>query len=1054
MKSINMRSRYRRRRTTDQARRLVLESLEHRNLLAADLEITDAFLVDRWNNRIAAPVEGELAFVRAEWRTTDLNPSQQYVVHYEMDGITVASGTLTGMSGTNLSFNWYRAVAFSAPGSHQVRVLVDGQNRIAEPNESNNEFIFSFTPTQTDLPEKMVFPIGGDPFQDWSIVNYTDVNINGGAQQDFRGGEFQYDGHDAFDITLPNFDRMDDGIPVYAAASGTIVDVVDGNFDREIGGNSRPANHVAIDHGNGWIAYYYHLQRATVAVEIGQSVTAGQMIGLVGSSGSSSDAHLHFSLYRNGSLVEPMYKPGDYFLEAPAYQGDLSPTVTASGITDRAPWNDFKELPNDIRQFRTDGSADTWFWYRLSHLNSGESLAIEWYRPDGTLDGTYNWTANGVARYVGQGWVRNTRAYAGTWTVILKHGGLELARETFDVIGAGGSPELDVRYGSTYIIDGRSTPIDFGTTSASSAAITRSFTLGNRGTSNLEINAVVPPDGFEVVSSPSSIAPGSSSLLTVKMTTTQVGEKWGDMILLTNDPDEAEFRFGIEGTITGSLLPGAAALQQDLPALAIENRLPQAVFPEMTIGNATGLDLANGILLAKIVSGKTITDKLVLESQVLDINQEQVFYQGSPVANVAFNDSSGSVVFDLLSEASIGAITELARSISFVDETATPAMRRRIIDLQLVNATGIASNVLRRSVAYADHLPAVDFGDAPAPYPTLLADDGARHIPIGARLGAARDVELNGFPSVTADGDDSAGVPDDEDGVQFGGIAEGGSLAAVNILLTNADSARVDAWIDFDRDGDWDDPADKILDSVLVSNAVQTLNFSLPAGVTSGEAYARVRLSGAGGLDPTGPAADGEVEDYVVTIVKPPTLDGVVVVNNGDDQRSGIRDVTVNFSERVDIDLETGDVFRFVNDTTGDVVVDIPHIDTASGKTVVHFTFATGPSVNASGGLLDGDYVLTIDATKITYAGVSLDGNGDGVAGDDHVFGADVLDGFYRKYGDHNANGVVDLLDFAALRRTFGTTNGNADFQEGLDADGDNSIGLLDFAMFRQNYGS
>ena len=82
-------------RVSPRLRRLCVESLERRMLLTADLAITDAFLVDRMNNPIAAPVEGELAFVRAEWQTTDLNPSQQYVVHYQMDGITVASNVLT-----------------------------------------------------------------------------------------------------------------------------------------------------------------------------------------------------------------------------------------------------------------------------------------------------------------------------------------------------------------------------------------------------------------------------------------------------------------------------------------------------------------------------------------------------------------------------------------------------------------------------------------------------------------------------------------------------------------------------------------------------------------------------------------------------------------------------------------------------------------------------------------------------------------------------------------------------------------------------------------------
>src|ERR1041385_9188900 len=66
--------------------------------------------------------------------------------------------------------------------------------------------------------------------------------------------------------------------------------------------------------------------------------------------------------------------------------------------------------------------------------------------------------------------------------------------------------------------------------------------------------------------------------------------------------------------------------------------------------------------------------------------------------------------------------------------------------------------------------PVLDYGDAPAPYPTKLADDGARHT-VSSRifLGKAIDAELDGFPSTLADGDDSnsANRTDDEDGIVF-----------------------------------------------------------------------------------------------------------------------------------------------------------------------------------------------------------------------------------------------------------------------------------------------
>src|SRR5262245_31323163 len=77
---------------------------------------------------------------------------------------------------------------------------------------------------------------------------------------------------------------------------------------------------------------------------------------------------------------------------------------------------------------------------------------------------------------------------------------------------------------------------------------------------------------------------------------------------------------------------------------------------------------------------------------------------------------------------------------------------------------------------------ASDFGDAPLPYKTLLAEGGAEHVAIGPTLGASRDTEADGVHSANADGDDNAGL-DDEDGVTFGEIRTGalGATAIVNV---------------------------------------------------------------------------------------------------------------------------------------------------------------------------------------------------------------------------------------------------------------------------------
>ena len=178
-----------------------------------------------------------------------------------------------------------------------------------------------------------------------------------------------------------------------------------------------------------------------------------------------------------------------------------------------------------------------------------------------------------------------------------------------------------------------------------------------------------------------------------------------------------------------------------------------------------------------------------------------------------------------------------------------------------------------------------DFGDAPAAaqsgfagsYPTTLTDDGARHTVAGPTLGVYRDSEADGQLSANADGDDTAGTPDDEDGVTIPVLSAStfsSTTASLTVDLQNADATAnyLDAWIDFNQDGDWNDPGEQVFTvyNLGTTNGVKTLSFTIPQdtgdNIVYGTTYARFRLSTAGGLPPTGAADDGEVEDYRLTI--------------------------------------------------------------------------------------------------------------------------------------------------------------------------------------------
>jgi len=94
--------------------------------------------------------------------------------------------------------------------------------------------------------------------------------------------------HNGMDIAAPA------GMPVMAAAAGEVIDRGDYFF------NGRT---VIVDHGQGFLTLYCHLDE--IAAGAGARLAAGDPLGTVGASGRTTGPHLHFSVYLNGSAVDP-----------------------------------------------------------------------------------------------------------------------------------------------------------------------------------------------------------------------------------------------------------------------------------------------------------------------------------------------------------------------------------------------------------------------------------------------------------------------------------------------------------------------------------------------------------------------------------------------------------------------------------------------------------------------------------------------------------------------------------------------------------------------------
>jgi hypothetical protein len=202
-----------------------------------------------------------------------------------------------------------------------------------------------------------------------------------------------------------------------------------------------------------------------------------------------------------------------------------------------------------------------------------------------------------------------------------------------------------------------------------------------------------------------------------------------------------------------------------------------------------------------------------------------------------------------------------------------------------------------------------DYGDAPASYGTLRANGGAEHNSAGPRLGDLRDAETDGVPNTAADGDGA-----DDDGVTFGLLRAGEAGATITINVQNAAAgARVDAWIDFNGDGLWAGADEHVVDSASVVDGDNSFTFSVSPSAALGTTYARVRVSTAGHQGPTGFAADGEVEDYAVTVESPGETTGEYAAF-----RSAFDSITWVI-RTADIDGD-GDIDIVSDSTTGGIV--------------------------------------------------------------------------------------------------------------------------------------
>ena len=178
---------------------------------------------------------------------------------------------------------------------------------------------------------------------------------------------------------------------------------------------------------------------------------------------------------------------------------------------------------------------------------------------------------------------------------------------------------------------------------------------------------------------------------------------------------------------------------------------------------------------------------------------------------------------------------------------------------------------------YGD-LPDIADGTGMNDYETYDSTGGPSHLIIaGLFLGDTVDVDIDGLPDTLALGDDTGDGFDDEDGITIRptlDIAPGTTFRLpLNVTNTTGNIAHLEAWIDWNGDGDFEDTGEMVIDIDDSSGFPSLLQITTPTDAKTGSLLGfRLRLSNTNNMTPYGRVDSGEVEDYLLGVACPQVI--------------------------------------------------------------------------------------------------------------------------------------------------------------------------------------
>jgi hypothetical protein len=243
--------------------------------------------------------------------------------------------------------------------------------------------------TASGIKKYSFYPHAGILWEDIFPNNFVDLDTTTNII-DYNGTRYTYDGHQGIDSGVPTFGHQSRNVPIFAALDGTVVAAHDGEPDMNTVWNNQAANFVVLDHGSGHRTMYFHMRSNSVSVTIGQSIKAGQQIGMMASSGISTGPHLHFETQTNGVFLEPFAGPqraGESLWEDQIpFRSNLYMRTFVLSPDDLSTW---AGPPIDTQRSGTIeagvGNTTVRFWTVLQNLPANSQYKVRFKRPDGTV---------------------------------------------------------------------------------------------------------------------------------------------------------------------------------------------------------------------------------------------------------------------------------------------------------------------------------------------------------------------------------------------------------------------------------------------------------------------------------------------------------------------------------------------------------------------------------------------------------------------------------------------------------------------------------------------